>query len=133
LRRPPWKSGFNAGDPGIPVKDWGLLFWDLAFRFWDFVFGIWYLSLISYHIHSTVSLVPGVNRMKCLIVYYVNGHWIGEEVSWKRSGSGTYREVSRIEIPQSKAEIEAFAAANRFVIEWRGDIPAEPATAAART
>ena len=33
--------------------------------------------------------------MKCLIVYYVNGHWIGEEVSWKRSGSGSYREISR--------------------------------------
>ena len=41
--------------------------------------------------------------MKCLIVYYVGGEWIGEEVSWKRSGSGSYREVSRIEIPQSKA------------------------------
>ena len=49
--------------------------------------------------------------------------WIGEEVSWKRSGSGSYREISRIEIPQSKAEIEAFAAENRFVIEWRGKIP----------
>ena len=63
--------------------------------------------------------------MKCLIVYYMNGHWIGEEVSWKRSGSGSYREVSRIEIPQSKAQIEAFAAENRFVIEWRGKVPAE--------
>ena len=47
--------------------------------------------------------------MKCLIVYYVGGQWFGEEVSWKRSGSGTYREVSRIEIPQSKAAIEEFA------------------------
>lgn len=61
--------------------------------------------------------------MRCLIVYYMNGQWIGEEVSYKRSGSGTYRETSRIEIPQSKAEIEAFAAQNRFVIEWRGKIP----------
>jgi hypothetical protein len=68
--------------------------------------------------------------MKCLIVYYYNGHWIGEEVSWKRSGSGTYRETSRIGLPQSKAEIEAFAAENRFVIEWRGQIPADGATAA---
>jgi hypothetical protein len=67
--------------------------------------------------------------MKCLIVYFVNGHWTGEEVSWKRSGSGSYREVSRIEIPQSKAEIEEFAAANRFVIEWRGNIPSDAATA----
>ena len=31
--------------------------------------------------------------------------------------------------PQSKAEIEAFAAENRFVIEWRGKIPAEDAAA----
>ena len=67
--------------------------------------------------------------MKCLIVYYVGGEWVGEEVSWKRSGSGSYREVSRIEIPQSKARIEAFAAENRFVIEWRGDIPRETAQA----
>jgi hypothetical protein len=72
----------------------------------------------------------GENGMKCLIVYYFEGHWIGEEVSWKRSGSGTYRETSRIDIPQSKPEIEAFAAENRFIIEWRGKIPAEPTTAA---
>jgi hypothetical protein len=68
--------------------------------------------------------------MKCLIVYYMNGQWIGEEVSWKRSGSGSYREVSRIEIPQSKAQIEAFAAENRFVIEWRGKLPIENQPAA---
>jgi hypothetical protein len=61
--------------------------------------------------------------MKCLIVYYMNGQWFGEEVSWKRSGSGSYRETSRIEIPQSKAEIEAFAAQNRYVIEWHGKMP----------
>jgi hypothetical protein len=53
----------------------------------------------------------------------MNGQWIGEEVSWKRSGSGTYRETSRIEIPQSKAEIEAFSRENRYVIEWRGKFP----------
>jgi len=68
--------------------------------------------------------------MKCLIVYYVNGAWTGEEVSWKRSGSGSYREVSRIEIPQTKAQIEAFAAENRYVIEWRGKVPVEPPSAA---
>jgi hypothetical protein len=67
--------------------------------------------------------------MKCLIVYYVGGQWFGEEVSWKRSGSGTYREVSRTEIPQSKEAIEEFARANRFVIEWRGKIPGEAAQA----
>ena len=68
--------------------------------------------------------------MKCLIVYYVAGQWVGEEVSWKRSGSGTYRETSRIEIPQSKAEIEKFARENRYVIEWRGAIPTESTMAA---
>ena len=69
--------------------------------------------------------------MKCLIVYYANGEWIGEEVSWKRSGSGTYRETARIEIPQSKPEIEAFAAENRYVVEWRGLIPGEASRTAA--
>jgi hypothetical protein len=68
--------------------------------------------------------------VKCLIVYYVNGQWIGEEVNWKRSGSGSYREVARIEIPQTKAQIEAFAAEHRFVIEWRGKLPAETPSAA---
>jgi hypothetical protein len=62
--------------------------------------------------------------MKCLYVYYLDGKWFGEEVAWKRSGSGTYREVSRIEIPQTKEEIEKFAAENRYRIEWRGEIPA---------
>jgi hypothetical protein len=68
--------------------------------------------------------------MKCLIVYYMSGHWIGEEVSWKRSGSGTYRETSRIEIPQTKAQIEAFAAENRYVVEWRGKVTSEAANEA---
>jgi hypothetical protein len=68
--------------------------------------------------------------MKCLIVYYANSEWFGEAVGWKRSGSGWYRETSRIEIPQSKAAIEKFAVENRYVIEWRGLIPAEaPAVA----
>jgi hypothetical protein len=76
-----------------------------------------------------IPLIQETFGMKCLIVYFVEGEWIGEEVSWKRSGSGTYREVSRIEIPQSKAGIEKFAIENRFVIEWRGAIPTETAQA----
>ena len=63
--------------------------------------------------------------MKCLIVYYLGGKWFGEDVVWKRSGSGTYREISRIEVPQSRAEIEQFARDNNYRIEWRGEIPAE--------
>jgi hypothetical protein len=70
-----------------------------------------------------------VVRMKCLIVYYLDGKWYGEEVSWKRSGSGTYREIFRIEVPQSKEEILKFAAENRYTIEWRGPIPEERMTA----
>jgi len=61
--------------------------------------------------------------MKCLIVYYLEGKWFGEEVSWKRSGSGTYREISRVEVPQSYDEILKFANENRYSIEWRGQIP----------
>lgn len=67
--------------------------------------------------------------MKCLIVYYLGGRWYGEEVAWKRSGSGTYREISRIEVPQSRAEIEAFATANHYSIEWRGEMPAQSQSA----
>ena len=67
--------------------------------------------------------------MKCLIVYFLNNKWFGEEVAWKRSGSGTYREISRIEVPQSKAEIEQFARENNYTIEWRGDLPVESKSA----
>ena len=63
--------------------------------------------------------------MKCLIVYYIDGKWYGEDVSWKRSGSGTYREIARIEVPQSREAILKFAAENNYAIEWRGDIPDE--------
>ena len=56
--------------------------------------------------------------MKSLVVYYLDGKWFGEEASYKRSGSGYYREYTRIDIPQSKAEIERFAAENRYKIEW---------------
>lgn len=57
--------------------------------------------------------------MKPLIVYCIDGQWFGEEVSYKRSGSGTYREISRLEVPQSREAIEKFAAENRYSIEWR--------------
>jgi hypothetical protein len=89
-------------------------------------------AILVYHIHATISTrTLGDSGMKCLIVYYMNGQWIGEDVSWKRSGSGSYRETSRIEIPQTKAQIEAFAAENRYVIEWRGKIPADSAAKSA--
>ena len=68
--------------------------------------------------------------MKCLIVYHLDGKWYGEEVSWKRSGSGTYREISRIEVPQSYEEILKFGALNRYSIEWRGQIPTATAVSA---
>ena len=63
--------------------------------------------------------------MKILVVYYLDGKWYGEEAAYKRSGSGFYREYTRIEVPQSKAEIQQFAAENRYKIEWRGEIPEE--------
>jgi len=66
--------------------------------------------------------------MKSLVVYYLDGKWYGEEAVYKRSGSGFYREYTRLEIPQSRAEIERFAAENRYKIEWRGGIPEEAAT-----
>ncbi len=67
--------------------------------------------------------------MKSLVVYYLDGKWYGEEAVYKRSGSGFYREYARIEIPQTRAEIERFAGENRYKIEWR-EIPEEAATSA---
>jgi hypothetical protein len=72
--------------------------------------------------------------MKCLLVYRAGDQWVGSEISWKRSGSGTYRETSLIEIPQTREEIERFAAENGYSIEWRGPIPqgsGQPASASA--
>ena len=69
--------------------------------------------------------------MKCLIVYYMNGHWIGEEVSWKRSGSGSYRERSRASrFPNRKRRSKPSRPRTAYVIEWRGKIPAETPAAA---
>jgi len=71
--------------------------------------------------------------VKCLTVFYHAGKWYGQEIEWKRSGSGSYREVFGIEIPQSRREIERFAAENGYLIQLRGPIPEEdeePETAA---
>ena len=73
----------------------------------------------------------GVEPMKCLIIYHAGGRWFGSEVAWKRSGSGFYREIMGIEVPQSRAEIEQFAKDNQFAVEWRGPLPVEPATSSA--
>lgn len=61
--------------------------------------------------------------MKSLIVYRAGERWFGSEVAWKRSGSGNYREISGVEIPQTRAEIERFARENDFSIEWRSPAP----------
>ena len=63
--------------------------------------------------------------MKCLIVYRAGERWFGSEVNWKRSGSGFYREISGVDIPQTRAGIEQFAKDNQYSIEWRGPIPEE--------
>lgn len=65
--------------------------------------------------------------MKPLIVYHAGGKWHGSEVSYKRSGSGHYREISGLVIPQTRAEIEQFAKDNAYAIEWRGALPREDA------
>jgi hypothetical protein len=61
--------------------------------------------------------------MKCLIVYKAGDRWFGSEVAWKRSGSGFYREIAGVEVPQSREEIEKFARANDYAIEWRTPAP----------
>ena len=67
--------------------------------------------------------------MKCLIVYRAGDRYFGSEVAWKRSGSGFYREISGVEVPQTRPEIESLAKENGFSIEWRGPIPHDAAPA----
>ena len=61
--------------------------------------------------------------MKCLIVHRSDKGWYGEEVVYKRSGSGFYRETTNVAIPQIKDEISKFAAENGYFIEWRDLAP----------
>ncbi len=77
----------------------------------------------------------GAFFVKCLIVYQAGGRWFGSEVNWKRSGSGNYREISGVEIPQTREEIEKFAKDGDFSIEWRSPAPppTHPATAGRST
>jgi hypothetical protein len=63
--------------------------------------------------------------MKCLIVHRTDKGWYGEEVSYKKSGSGFYRETNNIVIPQNRDEIVKFAAEGDYSIEWR-DINTAP-------
>ncbi len=62
--------------------------------------------------------------MKCLIVHRTEKGWYGEDVSYKKSGSGFYRETTNVAIPQLKEEIVKFAAENDYSIEWRDIINA---------
>jgi hypothetical protein len=63
--------------------------------------------------------------LKCLMVYRAGEQWFGSEVEWARSGSGWYRQTLGVPIPQTVAEIEAFAAQNGYRIEWQDGPPAE--------
>lgn len=69
--------------------------------------------------------------MTILIVYYLQGKFYGEIVDWKRSGSGSYRELTRVEVPQTKEAIELYAAENQYKIEWRTPVPENADVAAA--
>jgi hypothetical protein len=68
--------------------------------------------------------------MKPLIVYVADGKWFGSEVEWARSGSGFYRQITGVAVPQTQDAIKAFARENGYSIEWRGPIPDEPEPAA---
>jgi hypothetical protein len=63
--------------------------------------------------------------LKNLMVYRAGGTWFGSEVEWARSGSGWYRQTTGVPIPQSRAEIERFAAENGYKLEWLDPIDGE--------
>ena len=63
--------------------------------------------------------------MKCLVVYQAGGKWFGSDVSWKKSGSGTYRETTPITVPQDRGGIEELAKEFGYSIEWRDTPPPE--------
>jgi hypothetical protein len=61
--------------------------------------------------------------MTCLIVHRTPTGFHGEEVEYKRSGSGFYRETTHVVIPQTREEIVAFAREKAYSIEWRDLTP----------
>lgn len=69
--------------------------------------------------------------LKPLLVYRAGEKWCGSEVSWKRSGSGSYRETTLIEIPQDPQAIEKFAEENGYAVEWRDRASSPAETVAA--
>ena len=68
--------------------------------------------------------------MKCLIVHRTDKGFLGEEITWRSSGSGQYRETSALAIPQNEADIIKFARENSYSIEWR-DLQHRPQSATA--
>ena len=68
--------------------------------------------------------------MKCLIVHQTDKGFLGEEITWRKSGSGFYRETSTLAIPQNEADLVKFAQENAYSIEWRNLRP-EPQPAMA--
>jgi hypothetical protein len=66
--------------------------------------------------------------MTPLIVHRTAKGYHGEEIEYKRSGSGFYRETKHIPVPQTEPEIVAFAKENSYSIEWRDLTPGAPGT-----
>ena len=56
--------------------------------------------------------------MKHLFVYRVRDLWFGRSTESKPARDGGVKKVTNIAVPQSIAEIEAFAVANGYTVEW---------------
>jgi hypothetical protein len=69
--------------------------------------------------------------MKRLYVYRARDRWFGQLIETESTEGGVVETISNIPIPQSSAEIEAYAREQGYRLEW--DVPNASGDAAAGT
>ena len=69
--------------------------------------------------------------MKRLYVYRARDRWFGQLIETESTEGGVVETITNISIPQSSAEIEAYARGNGYRLEW--DFPPASGDQAAGT
>ncbi len=59
--------------------------------------------------------------MKRLHVYRARDRWFGQSIETESTEGGVVETITNISIPQTRAEIEAYARENGYRLEW--DVP----------
>jgi hypothetical protein len=63
--------------------------------------------------------------MRRLLITRVGKHWFAQAIELRKSPGGDVKEIRRVDIPQSRAEIEEFARREGYCIEWDSPPPSD--------